>query len=118
MAAERLCALADLPEGAVKVFEIGEFRLAAARAGQSVFVVEDRCSHHHGGEDRPAFGDFTVALPQAAGLLDGATLERQLARIASGCTVLIAQAPSCGSGSALACPLAAPAAHSKCTVKP
>ena len=48
MAAERLCALADLPEGAVKVFEIGEFRLAAARSGDVVFVVEDRCSHDDG----------------------------------------------------------------------
>lgn len=48
MATERLCALSELPEGAAKVFEVGEFRLAAARSGDAVFVVEDRCSHDDG----------------------------------------------------------------------
>jgi 3-phenylpropionate/trans-cinnamate dioxygenase ferredoxin subunit len=48
MAEQRLCAVSDLPEGAAKVFEIGDVRLAAARAGNAVFVVEDRCSHDDG----------------------------------------------------------------------
>jgi 3-phenylpropionate/trans-cinnamate dioxygenase ferredoxin subunit len=30
------------------VFEVGEFRLAAARSGSHVFVLEDRCSHDDG----------------------------------------------------------------------
>jgi 3-phenylpropionate/trans-cinnamate dioxygenase ferredoxin subunit len=48
MATEKLCALADLPEGAARVFEVSDFRLAAARSGDAVFVVEDRCSHDDG----------------------------------------------------------------------
>jgi 3-phenylpropionate/trans-cinnamate dioxygenase ferredoxin subunit len=48
MATERLCAVADLPEGAARVFEIDDFRLAAARSGTAIFVVEDRCSHDDG----------------------------------------------------------------------
>ncbi len=54
MADTRLCALADLPEGGVRVFEIAGLRLAAARSGDAVFVVEDRCSHDDGelGEGR------------------------------------------------------------------
>ncbi len=48
MAFERLCALSDLPEGEARVFTVGEWRLAAARSGTAVFVVEDRCSHDDG----------------------------------------------------------------------
>ena len=48
MTAQRLCSVSELPEGAVKVFEVGDFRLAAARSGNAVFVVEDRCSHDDG----------------------------------------------------------------------
>ena len=48
MATERLCALSDLPEGQVRVFEVADLRLAAARSGTAVFVVEDRCSHDDG----------------------------------------------------------------------
>jgi len=48
MATERLCSLTDLPEGQVRVFEVADLRLAAARSGTAVFVVEDRCSHDDG----------------------------------------------------------------------
>ncbi len=43
-----LCTLEDLPHGAVRVFEVGGFRVAAARAGDAVFALEDRCSHDDG----------------------------------------------------------------------
>ena len=48
MATERLCALADLPVGETRVFVIDGARLVAARSGDTVFVVEDRCSHDDG----------------------------------------------------------------------
>lgn len=50
----RLCAVADLPEGAARVFEVDGVPLAAARSGAKVFVVENRCSHDDGplGEGR------------------------------------------------------------------
>jgi 3-phenylpropionate/trans-cinnamate dioxygenase ferredoxin subunit len=50
----RLCSLAELPEGAARVFDVDGVSLAAARAGTKVFVVENRCSHDDGplGEGR------------------------------------------------------------------
>ena len=64
MATEKLCALADLPEGAARVFEVGDFRLAAARSGDAVFVVEDRCSHDDGelGEGLVTCSDSAVEI--------------------------------------------------------
>jgi 3-phenylpropionate/trans-cinnamate dioxygenase ferredoxin subunit len=52
--ARRLCALADLPEGEARVFDVDGVVLAAARSGTKVFVVENRCSHDDGplGEGR------------------------------------------------------------------
>ncbi len=44
----RLCALADLPEGGARVFEVDGLSLAAARSATKVFVVENRCSHDDG----------------------------------------------------------------------
>jgi 3-phenylpropionate/trans-cinnamate dioxygenase ferredoxin subunit len=44
----RLCAAADLPPGTVRVFEFGPLALAAARVGNAVHVVENRCSHDDG----------------------------------------------------------------------
>lgn len=48
MARARLCALDDLPQGESRVFEVADFVLAAARSGDRVFVLEDRCSHDDG----------------------------------------------------------------------
>jgi 3-phenylpropionate/trans-cinnamate dioxygenase ferredoxin subunit len=44
----RLCADADLPAGAARVFEVGDASLAAARSGTRVFVLENTCSHDDG----------------------------------------------------------------------
>jgi nitrite reductase/ring-hydroxylating ferredoxin subunit len=54
MTLHRLCRTADLPEGQVRVFDVGPWSLAAARAGKAVFVLENRCSHDDGaiGEGR------------------------------------------------------------------
>ncbi len=45
-----LCSVEDLPERVVRVFEIEEedLRVAVARAGSTVFALEDRCSHDDG----------------------------------------------------------------------
>ncbi len=55
----KLCRVADLPEGAVRTFEAGNWSLAAARSGGAVFVLENRCSHDDGplGEGRLAGTD-------------------------------------------------------------
>jgi 3-phenylpropionate/trans-cinnamate dioxygenase ferredoxin subunit len=56
----RLCKLADLPEGAARVFVVDGLSLAAARSGTKVFVVENRCSHDDGplGEGRILDGEI------------------------------------------------------------
>lgn len=48
MAAHRLCAVSELPEGVARVFEAGGHRIAVARSGRTVFALEDRCSHDDG----------------------------------------------------------------------
>jgi len=77
MARERLCSLAELPEGAVQVFEVSDFRLAAARSGTAVFVVEDRCSHDDGelgaGVVACADGAIEIQCPRHGGRFDMAT---------------------------------------------
>ncbi len=75
MAVEKLCALADLPEGEAKVFEVSDFRLAAARSGTAVFVVEDRCSHDDG-----ELGEGSVLCANGAGAGEGPTVEIQCPR--------------------------------------
>jgi len=74
MAVEKLCALADLPEGEAKVFEVSDFRLAAARSGTAVFVVEDRCSHDDG-----ELGEGSVLCANGAG--KGPTVELRTVEI-------------------------------------
>ena len=56
----RLCALADLPDGEARVFDVDGVELAAARSGTKVFVVENRCSHDDGplGEGRLVDGEI------------------------------------------------------------
>ena len=44
----RLCPAEDLPQGAARTFEVGDLSLAAARSGDRVFVLENRCSHDDG----------------------------------------------------------------------
>jgi len=73
MATERLCALSDLPEGAVKVFEVGDLRLAAARSGDAVFVVEDRCSHDDGELGEGTLHDGEIECPRHGARFDLAT---------------------------------------------
>ena len=44
----KLCGDADLAPGRARTFTIGEMSLAAARSGDRVFVLENRCSHDDG----------------------------------------------------------------------
>jgi 3-phenylpropionate/trans-cinnamate dioxygenase ferredoxin subunit len=77
MATMKLCTLADLPEGEAKVFDLADFRLAAARSGSAVFVVEDRCSHDDGelGEGSVLCADGVVEIqcPRHGARFDMAT---------------------------------------------
>lgn len=59
----RICAAADLPEGAARVFDAGGVSLAVARSGTAVFALENRCSHDDGplGEGRFATSDAPAA---------------------------------------------------------
>lgn len=41
----RLCALADLPDGAPARFDVAGHRLSVVRLGDEVYVIGDRCSH-------------------------------------------------------------------------
>ena len=43
--ATRLCALADLVDGAAARFDLHGRRLAVVRLGDSVYVIGDECSH-------------------------------------------------------------------------
>lgn len=72
----RLCAEADLPEGAARVFEADGISLAAARAGARVFVLENLCSHDDGplGDGRLAGQAGTeIECPRHGGRFDLAT---------------------------------------------
>jgi len=77
MTTERLCNLADLPEGEARVFDVSDFRLAAARSGSAVFVVEDRCSHDDGelgaGSVNCADGVVEIQCPRHGARFDMAT---------------------------------------------
>lgn len=41
----RLCAFADLEDGAARRFDVGTHELAVVRLGDRVYVIGDRCSH-------------------------------------------------------------------------
>lgn len=71
----RLCAAADLPEGAARVFTVGGATLAAARSGTAVFVLENRCSHDDGplGEGRLANEGREIECPRHGARFDLAT---------------------------------------------
>ena len=40
--------VSDLPDGAVKIVEVGGRRIAVCRAGGAFHAIEDRCSHDNG----------------------------------------------------------------------
>lgn len=40
-----LCALADLVDGGVRRFDVGDRELAVVRLGDAVYIIGDRCSH-------------------------------------------------------------------------
>ena len=71
MTRRRLCDLGDLPEGRAAVFDLGDVRVAAARSGETVFVLEDRCSHDDGelgaGDLR---GDHEIECPRHGARFD------------------------------------------------
>lgn len=48
MTRHRVCTLDELPELECRVFELGDWDVAVARAGDRVFALEDRCSHDDG----------------------------------------------------------------------
>ena len=77
MALHKLCLLADLPAGEARVFEIEDFRLAAARTGDTVYALEDRCSHDDGelGQGRvlPSNGTAEIECPRHGARFDLAT---------------------------------------------
>ena len=53
--------VAELPDGTVKIVEVGGRRIALCRAGGAFYAIEDRCSHDNG--------------PLGEGTLDGKLLE-------------------------------------------
>lgn len=55
----KLCRADDLAPGRSRVFEACGVRLAAARSGDAVFVLEDRCSHDDGALGDGALGGAT-----------------------------------------------------------
>jgi 3-phenylpropionate/trans-cinnamate dioxygenase ferredoxin subunit len=42
---QRVCALADLPGGAARRFDIGEHKIAVVRCGDDIYAIGDTCSH-------------------------------------------------------------------------
>ena len=42
---ERLCSVADVPEGTARRFELGVLAIAVAHIGDSWFAIGDRCTH-------------------------------------------------------------------------
>ncbi len=78
MTLHRVCSIDDLPEGQARVFDIGPYRIAFARAGTAVFAIEDRCSHDDGELGDGAVHDLTeaggeIACPRHGGRFDMAS---------------------------------------------
>ena len=69
----RLCALAELPEGAASVFVVDGTSLAAARSATKVFVVENRCSHDDGPLGEGRLLDGQIECPRHGARFDLAT---------------------------------------------
>ncbi len=42
---ERLCSVADVPEGTARRFELGALAIAVAHIGDAWFAIGDRCTH-------------------------------------------------------------------------
>ena len=66
-----VCTTDELPTGTVRVFELGEVRVAVARSGDTVFALEDRCSHDDGeiGEGE-LVGETEIECPRHGGRFD------------------------------------------------
>jgi 3-phenylpropionate/trans-cinnamate dioxygenase ferredoxin subunit len=45
MTLQRVCALADLVDGAAAKFEVGKHVVAVVRIGERVYAIGNRCSH-------------------------------------------------------------------------
>lgn len=77
MSRHRLCRLDELPELECRVFEVGDWDVAAARSGDTVYALEDRCSHDDGEFDggRVTCSDDTVEIecPRHGARFDMAT---------------------------------------------
>ena len=42
---ERLCAVADVPDGTARRFDLGRLRIAVVRLGDDWYAIGDRCTH-------------------------------------------------------------------------
>lgn len=71
----RMCRSDDLPQREARVFEVAGISLAAARSGDRVFVVENRCSHDDGplGEGSLAAEGREIECPRHGARFDLAT---------------------------------------------
>jgi 3-phenylpropionate/trans-cinnamate dioxygenase ferredoxin component len=66
----RLCSLAELPEGAARVFDVDGLSLAAARSATKVFVVENKCSHDDGPLGEGKLFDGQIECPRHGARFD------------------------------------------------
>lgn len=71
----RLCSSSELPQRTARAFRVRGIALAAARSGDAVFVLEDRCSHDDGplGEGRVSDDGREIECPRHGARFDLAT---------------------------------------------
>ena len=71
----RVCPVEDLPPLCARTFDAGGVSVALARSGDTVFALENRCSHDDGplGEGRLAAGGAEIECPRHGARFDLAT---------------------------------------------
>jgi len=66
----RLCALAELSDGAAERFDVDGHRLCVVRLGESVYVIGDRCSHADVSLSGGEIEDCTIECPKHGSAFD------------------------------------------------
>lgn len=62
--------ISDVPEGTVKVFEVGAEQIAVCNAGGTIYAVADLCSHDNGPLDQGTLEGCEIECPRHGARFD------------------------------------------------
>jgi len=66
----RVCAIADVPPGTIKVYEIGDRQIAVCNANGDLYAVENVCTHDGGALDQGELIGFDAECPRHGARFD------------------------------------------------